>query len=1839
VTNHRATVSKLVSILLAVIIGASTVTPGLAVTPSRPPQLLPPGDDATRAYHDQTGKLRFLGAQPGSAIAIPGAQEATTVEDRAMAALSVYGQEFGLSNPVEELQVMKAPASTGNPAFVRYQQVYQGVPVVAGEMIVGTDEVGNLLSMSGEVSPQPSLSVTPDIAAEQARTTALEAVAKWYELTPADLTATEPELWVYDERLLLPSTRPIELVWRMGVTATDLQPIDELVLVNAHTGGISLHFNQIDTEWLADDPTPTDTPTELPTDTPTATATPIETATATPTETPTSTATETATATDEVSALAALLSTYTANHTSTLPGVLLCTQAQPNCTNGLNPDADAAHRYAADTYNFYFAHHNRNSINNAGMTIVSTVDYCPPPGQGPCPYDNAFWSGAPQNQMVYGDAYGFALADDVVAHELTHGVTQYESNLFYYYQSGAINESFSDVWGEFVDQTNGAGNDSAGVKWLIGEDVTGLGAIRNMSNPPAFSDPDKMTSLYYYTSTCGDYRSSCDNGGVHTNSGVNNKAAFLMTDGGTFNGKTVTALGITKVAAIYYEVQTNLLTSGADYGDLYNALYQGCLNLVGGSQGIVGADCQEVRDATDAVEMNLQPVAGYNTDVALCPVGLNVGSVLFSDGLENGAGNWTFGALSGTSRWQYDSPYGSFAHSGSHFLYADDYDYPVLTSDSYAAMNTSVILSASAYLHFAHAYGFEDPNYDGGVLEYSTNGGGSWSDAGSLFDANGYDGTLSSSNPLGPRSAFLSDSHGYISSRLNLNSLAGQSVRFRWRMGVDSSIYDQGWWLDDVQIYTCASTVPVLLSPANGALTTNYTPTLDWSDATSAVSYQVQIAANNVFTTIVQDVSSIPTSSYVAAALNPNTTYYWRVRAFDAGAQPSAWSAIFSLRTALLPPTLVSPNEGVTLLTFRPTFDWADVPGATGYTLQVGQNPAFTLLSLNTPVGPSTYTMLTDLLPKGATLYWRVAATGVNGPSAWSAVRSFISYSVVTLFYVKAVGGNDANSCLTPALACATINGAIGKAASGDTIRVAIGTYTGTGTKVVLIDKNLSLSGGWDATFTTQSGTATINGGGARQGMFVNNSVTAVVERFTIQNGASAYGGGIDNEGTLTLNNSTVSGNTASAHGGGLFNAGTLTLNNSTVSGNTSTGDFFAGDGGGLFNARTLTLNNSTVSGNTAMGSFAGGGGGLSNYNNGTATLNNSTISGNTATGGDGGGISNMGIVVTLKNTILAGNTSSFVGPDCSDTIDSTGYNLIGNNSGCTFTSTTGDLVGTSASPINPQLGPLQNNGGPTFTRALLPGSPALDAGNPAAPGSGGNACLATDQRNVARPIDGDSNSNAVCDIGAYESAPLPPAAPTLLAPADGSLTTNYAPTLDWNDVLSAAHYQVQVSINSTFTNIVQDDSTPIVSNYTASPALTPNTTYYWRVRAFNATGQASDWSTTFTFRTALLPPTLVSPTPGEILGTTRPTFDWNDVPGATGYTLQVGQNPAFTLLSLNTPVITSTFTMATDLLPKGAMLYWRVAATGANGPSAWSDVRTLTSANPPGAPTLLAPLNGSLTTNYAPTLTWSAVIPPTGTTLDHYQVQVSTSSTFGTTAVDANNGLLTNYTASPALTSNTTYYWRVRAYNAIGQASDWSPTRTLYTAVAPPTINFPANNGAVPTTRPLFDWANVTGATSYTLQISTSQTFATFVVNLIVSPSAYVMPTDLPRGTLLFWRVRANGVHGFGDWSRVRHFDSANPPSVPVLVSPANAAIVTLPPTLDWNDSSPAADYYDVQISTDSTFATFLGRGFSGKSYQSNYTPQATLSPGTPYFWRVRAVNAAGQFSEWSAARNFKTP
>jgi CSLREA domain-containing protein len=258
------------------------------------------------------------------------------------------------------------------------------------------------------------------------------------------------------------------------------------------------------------------------------------------------------------------------------------------------------------------------------------------------------------------------------------------------------------------------------------------------------------------------------------------------------------------------------------------------------------------------------------------------------------------------------------------------------------------------------------------------------------------------------------------------------------------------------------------------------------------------------------------------------------------------------------------------------------------------------------------------------------------------------------------------------------------------------------------------------------------------------NNVT--ISGLTIANGNSpSNGGGISITGGLTIANCAISGHTTGSSGGGIVSSGTLSIVNSTISGNSATGGF----GGGIYSTGTAQITNSTISNNSVseLSLGIGSGGGILN-GGGSLVVTNSTISGNVAQFRGGGIQSNSG-TLTSRNTIIALNTAPS-GPDVFGTLTSDNFNLIGNNSGVTITpAQLSDQIGTAGSPINPLLGPLQNNGGPTLTRALLPGSPAVDKGH--------SSGLTTDQRGVGFPRTADYSSvtNATggdgTDIGAVE--------------------------------------------------------------------------------------------------------------------------------------------------------------------------------------------------------------------------------------------------------------------------------------------------------------------------------------------------------------------------------------------------------------------------------------------------------------------------------------------------------
>src|SRR5258707_1645634 len=174
------------------------------------------GDELKRQRNPESGKVSFIGPESGRAL--PASKALGTFihpQDPALALVNRYAPEFGIKDPAHELSVMKRNNSNDGRITVRYQQQYQGIPVMGGELVVNTNENGDLYSMNGEASPNLTLQTQATIDPAQATRTALQTLAKWSHKTPADFVASTPELWIYDASLLQPSTRPAELVLPM----------------------------------------------------------------------------------------------------------------------------------------------------------------------------------------------------------------------------------------------------------------------------------------------------------------------------------------------------------------------------------------------------------------------------------------------------------------------------------------------------------------------------------------------------------------------------------------------------------------------------------------------------------------------------------------------------------------------------------------------------------------------------------------------------------------------------------------------------------------------------------------------------------------------------------------------------------------------------------------------------------------------------------------------------------------------------------------------------------------------------------------------------------------------------------------------------------------------------------------------------------------------------------------------------------------------------------------------------------------------------------------------------------------------------------------------------------------------------------------------------------------------------------------------------------------------------------------------------------------------------------------------------------------------------------------
>ncbi len=306
-----------------------------------------------------------------------------------------------------------------------------------------------------------------------------------------------------------------------------------------------------------------------------------------------------------------------------------------NAWNNVNAQKDEvatdAHWGSEMTYDYFKLIHNRNSIDGNGFKLKSYVHY-------DANYNNAFWNGS---VMTYGDGNGSTFtpltAIDVAGHEIGHGLCSFSAGLQYSYESGALNESYSDIWGTCVENYGRPAN----WNWKIGEDMTpGGNGIRNMQDPKLFSDPDTYLGQNWYTG-------SGDNGGVHTNSGVQNHWFYVLAAGETGTNDnndnySVTGIGMLKASQVAFRSLTVYLTSGSNYPDARFYAIQAAIDLF-------GACTNEVIQTTNAwYAVGVGPVFSYvvtsafsGNPLAACSAPTNV---KFSN-LSTNAGTflWNFG--------------------------------------------------------------------------------------------------------------------------------------------------------------------------------------------------------------------------------------------------------------------------------------------------------------------------------------------------------------------------------------------------------------------------------------------------------------------------------------------------------------------------------------------------------------------------------------------------------------------------------------------------------------------------------------------------------------------------------------------------------------------------------------------------------------------------------------------------------------------------------------------------------------------------------------------------------------------------------------------------------------------------------------------------------------------------------------------------------------------------------------------------------------------------------------------------------------------------------------------
>jgi len=776
------------------------------------------GDTAKIVQNNATGVARFVSFPQG--LSGYSVTRQASAEDKADAFLANYGAVFGLTDASSQLSYINTVVDNYDFTHVNYVEVHDGVNVYASTMRVHFNADGELTAVNGTIIPKINGSSQPKLTPEQAGEIAVAEVAGQQafravaKFTNNNLVVINNNLYYYHTGLIQSIPGATVLAYEVEVSNSD--DIREFVFVNAYNGNIVDQFTGIYEGAGADREISETSLGNVVWD-------------------------ESAGDPDPITA-------------GWAGGTVQQVTDWQNEIDGSAETYNTIDNLTGGTYASY----------DGAEATMRTVNN--DPGIS-CP--NANWNGISTNYCT--DVTG----DDTVAHEWGHAYTEYTHNLVYAWQPGALNESYSDIWGEIVDLINGRGIDTpditrssntcssniAGanfpgnptvdtVRWLSGEDdpaffgiPAGSGnAIRDMWDPTCFGDPGKVGDTEYHCE-------ASDGGGVHTNSGVPNHAFALLVDGGTYNGQTITGIGLDKSAHIYWRSQSVYQSISSDFVDHASAIAQSCTDLVGQpitalssvysttlpTASITAGDCIELDKVIAAVELNTEPTqCGFEPAFVAAPPlcedqGTGVVNTIYTQTWESGATGWVTGTHDVENPPTFTNPdwtvIGSLPASrpGNAMFVEDSVNRGACTpADTVAgALNldspiftvpAGVTITRVAIDHFVAT----EVGWDGGNVKINVNGGGWAVLPDSAYSVNGYfaPGAINgggNDNPLAGEEAFTGGGEGEVATGWGQSQLVllgyvnpGDEFQLRFDMGLDGCNGVDGWYVDDFEVYSCA---------------------------------------------------------------------------------------------------------------------------------------------------------------------------------------------------------------------------------------------------------------------------------------------------------------------------------------------------------------------------------------------------------------------------------------------------------------------------------------------------------------------------------------------------------------------------------------------------------------------------------------------------------------------------------------------------------------------------------------------------------------------------------------------------------------------------------------------------------------------------------------------------------------------------------------------------------------------------------------------------------------------------------------------------------------------------